>query len=273
MEKLYKELLAQLQELATENGILVFDAANIGKINAILEKLKSSLFGGEYLKALSGFAIEIQKQAELSNKLLQAQGIKFKNNDTYEAMIKQAQHNTLLLFDENAVSTELLQPLNKILTSSLVNRVSQLQAGEALRDAMTGENALFQKYANTYAHDAFATADRQYANLVNNDFGLVFALYDGSRIRGTRYFCCVRKGNFFHRDEIASWGQDESLWENPHEGGTCEAAKGGGRKPDTNSSNIFDYLGGYGCIDILVWMAPQYVPLSDIARAKSLGYY
>lgn len=274
-EKVFKQLLKDLNALEIEDGKYVASKENLGKISAITEQLKQNLFNKEYLEAIKSFALEIQVQAKLTNQIMSELG-DFDDSDLYKAIVKKSQQNALLLLDEKAISAEIVQPLSELLTNSVVQKVGYLDAVESLRTFMVGNGEVSGKlsaYVGTYVKDAFAVSDRQYASLVSEDIGFEFYEYSGGKTKGSRYFCCVRKEKIFHKKEIEEWGKDKNLWNKPKNAGTCGDQHGGGRNPNTNESTIFSYLGGYGCVDVLIPVATKYVPDKDIERARGLGFY
>lgn len=274
--KVFTQLLKDLNALEIENGKYVASRENLAKIAGITERLKQNLFNKEYLEAIKTFALEIQTQARLTNQIMSELG-DFEDNELYRAIVKKAQQNALLLLDENAIAAEIVQPLSDLLTNSVVSNVGYLDAVESLRNFMLGNgddiSGALAKYAGTYVKDAFAVSDRQYAKLVSEDIGFQFYEYSGGEVEGTRYFCCIRNGNVYHKKEIEEWGETPSLWNKPKNAGECADKHGGGRNPNTNASTIFSYLGGYNCNHVLIPVATKYVPLPVIERAKTLGYY
>lgn len=274
-ERVFKQLLKDLNALEVEDGKYVASKNNLAKIAGITEKLKQNLLNKDYLEAIKTFAIEIQAQARLTNKIMTELG-DFTDSDLYKAVVKKSQQNALLLLDENAIASEIIQPLSDLLTNSVVSNVSYLDAVESLKTFMVGNGEVsgkFSQYAATYVKDAFAVSDRQYAKLVSEDIGFEFFEYSGAKTKGSRYFCCVRKEKIFHKKEIEEWGNDKSLWNKPKNAGACSDQHGGGRNPNTNSTTIFSYLGGYGCVDVLIPVATKYVPKDVIERAIAKGYY
>lgn len=271
--KLFKQLLNDLGKLNVENGKIVASRENLAKITGIVENLKRAFLNKDYVDAIKAFAAEIATQAQLNNSILEKTIGSFSDTEMFKAAVQNSQRNALMLLDENAITSRFLQPITEILSNATVQSVSFQEAVKTLQNNMVGENAKFSKYAKTYVKDAFSIADRQYNDLISRENEIEFYRYDGKRIKGTRYFCCVRKGKIFHRNEIASWGNKPHLWNNPNDGGKCESATGGGRNPDTNNSTIFSYLGGYGCLDVLIPIATDYVPKSVIQDAINKGYY
>lgn len=271
-ELLFKQILKDLGALKVEDGKIVASKENLSKINGILENLKKTLFGSDYLDAIKDFAGEIQTQATLSNNILSQTIGSFEDNEMFKATVQSSQHNALLLMDENAIAHNFLTPLTEILTNSIVSNTSYTQAVATLRENMVGENALLSRYAKTIITDSFAISDRQYNQLISKNHGIEFYRYDGGKIKTTRYFCCVRSNGIFHEKEIASWGSKPSLW-NKGDASGCDKKNGGGMNPDTNSLTIFSYLGGFNCQHILVPLATEYVPQEVKDEAESKGYY
>jgi len=273
--KVFKQLLTDLKSLEIQDGKYVASRDNLAKISAITEQLKQNLFNKDYLEAIKTFALEIQTQAKLTNQIMAELG-DFTDEDLYKSIVKKSQQNALLLLDQNAIAAEIVQPLSDLLTNSIVSNVSYLDAVESLRTFMVGNgddiSGALAKYAGTYVKDAFAVSDRQYAKIVSEGMDFQFYKYSGGEVKGTRYFCCVRDGNIYHKKEIEEWGNSESLWNKGSDEG-CKDKNGGGRNPNTNSATIFSYLGGYNCNHVLIPVATKYVPSADLARAKSKGYF
>lgn len=271
----FKKLLKDLETLDVENGKFAPTQKNLAKINGIVEALKDNLFNAEYINAIKSFALEIGEQAKLENKIFSKLG-DFNDTDLYKSVVRKSQQNALLLLDENAIRAEVIQPLSELLTNSIIGNVGYLDAVENIRTFMVGNGEVsgrLSAYAGTYVKDAFAISDRQYSQLVTQDIGFEFFRYSGGEVKGTRYFCCVRDGNVYHKKEIEEWGRTPSLWNKPNNAGDCSDKKGGGRNENTNESTIFSYLGGYNCNHVLIPVATQYVPEKDKQRARSKGYF
>lgn len=271
-ERLFKQILKDLDGLKIVDGKIEASKDNLAKINSILENLKRTLFGSDYLNAIKEFAGEIASQAKLNNKILEQTIGTFEDSEMFKATVERSQVNALLLLDEGAVTNNLLQPIAQILTNSIVSNVSFQQAVATLRENMVGEKSLLGRYSKTIIKDAFSISDRQYNQLISKENGIEFYRYDGGKLKTTRYFCCVRSNKIYHYKEISSWGSKPSLW-NKGDATGCDKLNGGGMNPDTNSSTIFSYLGGYNCQHILVPIATQYVPQSVKNEAQSKGYY
>lgn len=280
-ELLFKETLKLLDELDIQNGRIVASTDNLAKVNQISERLKQTLFGGEYVEAIRSFASEISAQASINNEILAKTLESVSDTALNDAAVKAAQVNTLRLLDESAIDNNLIQPIQEILSNAIITNTSISDAADVLRKSMTGESALLTKYAQTYAKDAFATSDRQYAQLIARDNGIEFYRWSGGTVSDTREFCEERNGKIFHEKEIQAWGnhiKTRPQFVRPTQSPIYET-KGGikiyweGMNYDTNSSTIMSFCGGYNCNHVLVPVATEYVPKADKLMAKNLGYY
>lgn len=277
-EVLYKSILSDLATLEVKDGKIVSSNENLLKISGIVEKLRTVLFGKEYVEAIKTFAVEINNQANLNNKILEDVVGTFEDDELFKSAISKSQENALSLLDNSAISQQLLKPISEILTSAIINESSYLQAVELMRSNMTGENALLSKYAGQIVKDTFAIADRQYVQLTARNNGIEFYRWDGGTVEDSRQFCVERAQGIFHYKEIADWGEGikkDSSFEYPKTiKQRGESVKGWeGMNYDTTRSTIFSYAGGYNCIHVLVPIATEYVPEKWINRAKQLGYY
>lgn len=278
-ERLFKRVLEQLNRLEVKEGKIVTSKSNLAIIASIIDELKGTLFGGEYVEAIKQFAIEIETQAKLNNQILSATVGSFDDNELYRNTILKAQQNALLLMDENAVSSNFLQPLQELLTTATISGISYTDAVEMLRSNMVGENAIFSKYAGQIVKDTFAVSDRQYVQLTARLHGIEFYKYDGGKVEDTREFCLERAGKVFHEKEIEAWGNFKKTRPEFIRPKYLYETKAGvkiyweGMNYDTNSATIKSYAGGYNCLHVLVPIATEYVSSTDKARAKELGFF
>lgn len=279
-EKVFKQVIKDLDKLEVKEGKIVASKKNLALINGILENLKKVIFGSEYLQAIKVFANEISTQAGLTNSIMQKTADDFSDDEMFKSTVKASQLNALALLDESAIESNFLKPIAQILTNSIVSEMRFTDAIETLRNSMVGETAIYSKYAKTYIKDAFAVADRQYSELVAKKNGIEFYRYSGVKVEATRDFCNERVGKTFHRREIEDWGRfkntDKSIFDYPKKVYTTKAGVDiywAGMNYNTNSANIFSYLGGYECNHNLVPVVTYAVSKEDKDRAKRLGYF
>ena len=133
--------------------------------------------------------------------------------------------------------------------ADLVRSVSNIVTGGDVSDGAILGNA------KTAVNDLVSVYERTATKVASDQVGAEFFLYQGRPIDTTRPFCRARAGKYWHREEIASWGDEE--WQGKAEG--------------TNSETIFSFLGGYNCRHVLVPVAQRDVPASDIERMRGKG--
>ena len=132
----------------------------------------------------------------------------------------------------------------------LVQAVTQIVTGGDETDGAILGNA------RTAVNDLVSVYERTATTVAADAVGADFFLYQGRPIDTTRAFCRSRAGKYWHRKEIQSWGDLE--W--------------GGKMSGTNSTTIFNYLGGYNCRHVLVPVRQDVVPKEDLDRMRSKGY-
>lgn len=279
-EALFKQVLSDLGRLEMKDGKLVASKENLARINAIIENLQRVFFGKEYVEAIKTFAKEIGIQANLNNQILEKTVGSFNDDELFKALVQKSQQNSLMLLDENAVRSELLQPLADAMTNSIASGSTFADVVDILRAKMVGENSTFYKYAKTYVKDAFTISDRVYTNILNEKHGIVFFRYAGGTIEGTRDFCDERAGGYFHIKEIEQWGEgintDKSKFDFPRYLYTTKSGVRiywAGMHYETNRSTIKNLLGGYECRHVPAGVVTESVPKEWLDRAIRLGFY
>ena len=100
----------------------------------------------------------------------------------------------------------------------------------------------FEKHQKNFAFDLYSQIDRATSDVVRNDLGFEFAVYEGGIIESSRIFCEEHDGKIFHITEIKKFNPKEA-------------------KPP-NYNPITD-LGGFGCRHHLNWISK--------ALAKAMG--
>lgn len=69
----------------------------------------------------------------------------------------------------------------------------------------------FEKHQKTFAFDMYSQIDRATANVVGNELGFVFAVYEGGLIETSRKFCIEHEGNIYHISEIQKMKPTEAI--------------------------------------------------------------
>lgn len=113
---------------------------------------------------------------------------------------------------------------------------------KTLIDGNQNTMGALEKHHRNFAFDLYSQIDRATSDVIRNDLGFVFAIYEGHVLPTSREFCIEKKGKIFHISEIKKFNPKEA-------------------KPP-NYNPITD-AGGYGCIDSYNWIST--------ALAKAMG--
>lgn len=113
---------------------------------------------------------------------------------------------------------------------------------KTLIDGNQNTMGVLEKHHRNFAFDLYSQIDRATSDVIRNDLGFVFAIYEGGLIETSRIFCEEHDGNIYHISEIKDFNPTEA-------------------KPP-NYNPITD-LGGYGCRHHLNWIST--------AMAKAMG--
>lgn len=232
-KKVFDAVFKLLTELDQVDGNISPTAANLQRIQLITNALSDALFDGGYLDAVKKYVKEFESHGEIIKDVFK-KNFQVKENPLYQEVIKNAQRNTLKLFDEAAIENVLATPVRDILTQSITTGMKFSDMTKNIKDFIEGSSEVdgrLVKYAKTYAHDSFTIFDRSFTQAVNKDVDVQFWEYAGNEIRDTREFCRDRVGKVYSNEEIKSWAAED--WQ--------------GKNPNTTEDTIFNYLGGYNC--------------------------
>lgn len=105
---------------------------------------------------------------------------------------------------------------------------------KTLIDGNQNTMGALEKHHRNFAFDLYSQIDRATSDVIRNDLGFVFAIYEGGLIETSRIFCEEHDGNIYHISEIKDFNPTEA-------------------KPP-NYNPITD-LGGYGCRHHLNWIS------------------
>ena len=262
MKRASTRIAAEAATLDTDAfGRIKPTAANIQRINAILDRVSATLFDDQYLAAVERYTNGLTKVSATVTDALKSLGA---NDTLLNAIAKRAKMNaaTALLSPSSfrdlfgSVSAQLI---NGIVTGAEASSVSQGLA--AAVDASGIDRAV-----KSQVDSAPAAMQRAQTAAASEQAGIVFYRFQGRPIATTRPWCLAREGKVWHVEEIRQWGRDAAAgrgWDGMVEG--------------TNEQTIFTYLGGwYGdraaCRHVLIPVLPSRVPPDDMARIRAKGF-
>lgn len=235
--QILNQTLTLMDQLSVTNGLIDLSQENLVVTKQITDALAQAVFQTEYQTSLVTFAGEFNTQGAINNEyfatvLNRAVDIKALYGDVLLA----SQADAVALLSEGAIRTEFIQPLKVILDSAVAGNMSLVQAIQTVEGHIIGTPELegqLLRYSKQVARDAFSVSDRRYTKIMGDDLGFDKYLYSGGTVADSRKFCIERVGKEYTREQVEEWGTIKQ-WQ--------------GRIRGTNSTNIFEFAGGYNCM-------------------------
>ncbi len=256
-ERTASRIASILSDLEITNGNLVASEANIAKLSEVMNQIERNFVDEKWRNAVrnyvktfdlvdanaTGWAGQIGK---VDSNLMKALRTQYKQISAEYLLNAQSFSQTML----NPIAQEVGAYIaTGSRYSDLVNSVSNIVTGGDTSDGAILGNA------RTTVNDLVSVYERTATNIASEQVGAEFFLYEGRPIQSTRPFCRERANKYYHKEEIASWADED--WE--------------GKTDGTNRQTIFSYLGGYNCRHVLVPVRQSQVPAEDLQRMREKG--
>lgn len=247
-----------LSELEIEGGRLVASEANMARLSSVINELESGFADEKWQKAVGEYLASFTElEAGLT---AYAEG--FGAFDTGLLTVLKQQYQTIsanYLLDATSFTRTLQQPIMQEVGASIASGGRYRDLVQSVSNIVTGgedsDGALLGN-ARTAVNDLVSIYERTATKAAADSVGAEFFFFTGPKLDSSRKWCLERKGKYWHKKEIESWGN--TTWE--------------GQIPGTNKVTIFSLVGGYGCTDVLVPVARRDVPKADLERMRSKGY-
>lgn len=261
MKRASKRIAAEAATLDTlPNGRIRPTAANIQQVNAILDRVRATLFDDQYLNAVAAY---LEGMTAVSAEVTGALSSLGADPALMEAMAKRAKQNAAAAL----LSPDSFRDLFASVSSQLVNGIATAAEVAAVADGIAEavDTSGIDRAVKSQLDSAPAAMQRAQTAAASEQAGIVFYRFQGRPIKTTRPWCLAREGKVWHVEEIREWGRQAA------------AGKGwDGMIDGTNEQTIFTYLGGwYGdraaCRHVLIPVLPSRVPPEDMARMRAKG--
>lgn len=272
-KRILKEVTELIGDLDTKNGVIQQTQRNLDAIDKIEKKLKKSFYASGYIDAADILVGDLDKVKSLTNDyfkkgfgsikeatLKKANLLYGNNKKQFLQSLIGVTETQVNLF--NPIKTNILDAVNNGTTfRELVKNLSTTVVGDEKTEGK------LQKYAKQIAGDTFSATERNYTKTISEALSIQFYRYVGGELPDTRCFCEERNGQYYHIEEIKSWGRLENIGDCNIGGGWAGMIKG------TNENNIMTFLGGYNCKHSLIPVSLVLVPMSVINRAIEQGWF
>lgn len=279
--RLLKEAIKLTEKLELDGNKIRVSLKNIALIEEINQKLEGALTKGEYFKSVQALLADMDQAAVLTNKFMEKTIDNFEKSKLADAVYKlQRTKAAELLIGKSSMDSNFLQPVKNTILDAVTQETTLQQLVKNMNNVIIGDKneGKLLRYTKTIAKEVLNRTDRVYSNTLAVELGLQFGRYTGGLIDTSRCFCEARNGKIFHIKEIQSWASKSGITDGFEGSADFDKAKECGFPWDgydesTNSNNIKDILGGWGCDHFIAWMSLISVPKAVLNRAISKGYF
>lgn len=258
--QVYDSVVDLLGRLEIKNGQYVISSKNLKIASEISQLLKGILLESDYTKYVAEFAGEFDKQAKISDSLFEKTFPEFTVPEMATSVNNISKRETIDLLLNRASDAEFISPLRDIIETSVVNGAGYQETLKSIKTFVQGNEEIdgkIERYSRLYAHDSFAISDRSYTSVVAEELDAEWFFYQGDTIETTREFCRKRHDQYFYYKEIEGWSALD--WQ--------------GKIPETNSSTIYSYAGGFSCRHSIIPVSLFAVPIEVVQRNISNGNF
>jgi hypothetical protein len=261
MKRASARIAAEVATLDTDAlGRIRPTAANVQRVNAILDRVALTLFDDKYMAEVAKYLKGLNTVSGTVADTMRSLGA---DDTVMNAIAKRAKAGAAT----QLLSTSSYRDLFGSVSSQLINGiVTAAEASAVLQGiAEVVDTSGIDRAVKSQIDSAPAAMQRAQTAAASEQAGIVFYRFQGRPIATTRPWCLAREGKVWHVEEIREWGREAAAgkgWDGMIEG--------------TNEQTIFTYLGGwYGdraaCRHILLPVLPSRVPPDDMARMRAKG--
>jgi hypothetical protein len=250
----------------------VISSRNLQIASEISELLREVLLASDYVNYVTEFAKEFDEQAAVTNRLLEKAFPEYAPTALGAQVVNIAKRDAIDLLLNRASDSDFIAPLREVIEQAVINGAGYSETVKSIRTFIEGSDDVdgaLLRYSKTYAHDAFAVADRSYTSIAAEELEAEWFKYSGDEIATTRPFCAERDNEFFYYKEIEAWGNGERT-EGKH---WPKSGTWAGRIPETNGATIYAYAGGNNCRHSIIPVSVFAVPLEVVKRNIDNGNY
>jgi hypothetical protein len=277
------EILSEINRLEIKDGSILMNRKNLLILEDITEDLKKISDNEAYLKVVKELVGGIDSVKELNDKYFKTV-FDAKPDDFAKKVLDNSRKYAVEAMIGASMHEQFLKPISDLINTSIQSGASINDLTKNIREFVEGNNEVdgrLSSYSRQVALDSISISDRAYTNAIVEELDFEFYFYaggivepegytkSGNPIGGTRCFCRVRDGEYYHWKEIEAWGNGDTGLSVDEDCGYPWH----GMRDGTNGATIFTFLGGYNCQHSLMPVSVFDVPKDVIERAMDLDFY
>jgi hypothetical protein len=256
----YNLIISRIKDFDLDaSGNIKATQANIKRLSRLRTDLQGLIVTDTYVERVNTFTSSFDSLKGINDNYFRAISATFTpNKAVYEAITSNAIKDTANSLLGAGIDSRVIEPIEKILTDSVLNGYSFNDVVNNIRIQVIGtDEALgsLDRYVKQITTDSLNQYNASYTQRISSDLGLEFYLYLGGLKETSRSYCITRANKYFHIKEIQkvpdSWA---------------------GMVKGTDSSNILTYRGGYNCGHHYIPTLIDIVPNDVVERARAKGF-
>lgn len=260
-QRIFRAVMAQVNDLATTHGIIDFDASNAAQVNELNKIVRDTIKKTAYSQNVADYLREFETISKYNTGIhedlnaLDPKEIRKLINPIQKQMVDQTVEGLL----GTGINTGFTDPMKEGIMANIASGVTKSQLEDSLRAyilANPDQVGAFTRYAGQIARDTLNQFDGQVNSRIMADFGLNAMRYVGSIIDDSRPQCIrwVGMGTLLV-DELPQ----EIEWAN---------ANGSGMVKGTTPGNFATFRGGYNCRHSAIPFKMTKSQLAEYEKAK-----
>jgi len=250
-DDLYAAIAVKLKDIELDPDGYILQSAKNRQIIDDVESLVDDMLSGKYQSQIENQLTVIPQIDDLNSEYFSSVDSSFKSNRNFikslqQQMVEKIESNLL----HDGLTYQVRQPISDILNQNINSGGSFSGFLDQLRVFIKGDpdrDGRLLSYSRGILRDALFQYSRAYQESVTSDLKLDWYMYAGGLMDSSREFCREHAGNFYRRDVVESWADED--WQ--------------GKNPLTTSSSIFVFVGGYSCTHSLIPVHESMVPAED----------
>lgn len=271
---IYNDIEALLKDLELSSGNVKSSANNLRVLVKIKTQISKLVENQEYRNAVKTYMAGYTEVEKLQAEYFETISKEFKPTKLLAEVKDQAIQSTLQSLSEAGISTNVSNKIADLISYNITSGAKYSDMVNQLREfVLTTDKGVgvLQRYAKQITTDALNQYSAQYLNIVTNDLGLNWFMYNGAIIETSRTFCkALVDKKYVHRSELPAIVKGDFEEFQDMEGRINPKTKlPNGMIEGTNAQNFQIYRGGHNCQHKLIPVSSEVVPASIRAKFET----
>ena len=252
--QLYKKLLMLFKDLELSGDRILNSVENIRKIGALKKEISNLILSDKYLESVDQFKKAFETVTILQRDYFSALVGSYKTTGVMRALQRDAITATVEALTEAGITANVTEGIQAVLRRNITTGGSFSDLAEEMRSALISspeKTGMLERYTRTYTVDTLNTYSAIMGNVISDDLGLEWFMYNGSLKPTSREWCVhMVDKKYIHLSEL-----NTIMTDNVNGAKVCgeqipcnrKTKLPRGMKAETTVNNLRDLRGGWEC--------------------------